>query len=241
MKLELAGVMAHEMSHVYMQHSAKQASKQSNGPQGILGVLGRGAGRRRCGQSGTDWELGIGAGTIFLKYSRDDEAQADAVGAIIMYKAGYNPQAMADFFQKLEKQAGPGGPQFLSDHPNPGNRVEAVDKEIASWPPKQYVAASPAFQQVKQQAKGIKAYNAEQIGAGAKTGQWAQQNQQTGAVLRDVAAAGGVSATSAGTLSNEGDPSKSLPAANSKRSREIVSVFRIRQIGKLGPGRIRPQ
>ena len=116
----------------------------------------------------------------------------------MMYKAGYNPRAMAQFFAKLEKEVGKGGPQFLSDHPNPGNRVEAVDKEIASWPPKQYVAANPVFQQVRQQAKGMKAYNAEQISAGAKTGQWAQQS---GAVPRDVAAAG-ASGADAGTLAN---------------------------------------
>jgi beta-barrel assembly-enhancing protease len=195
---QLAGVIAHEMSHVYMQHSAKQAPKQEWASilAGLGGLLG--------GAAGDLAQMGIqlGAGTLLMKYSRHDEAQADAVGAIIMYKAGYNPRAMAEFFAKLEKEVGKGGPQFLSDHPNPGNRVEAVDKEIASWPPKQYVAANSAFQQVKQQAKGIKAYNAEQIGAGAKTGQWAQQNQQTGAVPRDVAAAGGVSAANPGTLSN---------------------------------------
>ena len=103
-----------------------------------------------------------------MKYSRHDEAQADEVGAIIMYKAGYDPRAMAEFFQKLEKVAGNGGPQFLSDHPNPGNRVEAVQKAVAQWPNRQYVAANPAFQQIKHQAKGIKAYNAQQISEGGE-------------------------------------------------------------------------
>ncbi len=46
----------------------------------------------------------MGAGTLMMKYSRGDEAQADAVGAIILYKAGYNPRALADFFEKLERQ-----------------------------------------------------------------------------------------------------------------------------------------
>ena len=136
-----------------------------------------------------------------MHYSRGDEAQADAVGAIIMYKAGYDPRAMADFFAKLEKMVGNGGPQFLSDHPNPGNRVEAVSKEIAHWPPKQYLQTSPAFLQAKQEAKGVKAYNAQQISDGAKTGQWAQQNQKSGAVL---AGAPGTTSSSAsgGTLTN---------------------------------------
>ncbi len=76
----------------------------------------------------------VGANGVIMKYSRTDEAQADAVGAIIMYKAGYNPQAMANFFQKLASEGG-SGPQWLSDHPNPGNRQEAIEKEIANWPP----------------------------------------------------------------------------------------------------------
>src|SRR5579872_3359479 len=182
---ELAGVIAHEMSHVYMQHSAKQAPKQTWA--NILGALGGLLG----GAAGDLAQMGIqlGAGTLLMKYSRQDEAQADAVGAIIMYKAGYDPRAMAEFFQKLQTITGNGGPQFLSDHPNPGNRVEAVNEEIANWPPKRYLASSPAFLQAKQQAKNIKAYTAQQIADNAKTGQWAQQNRQTGAVPPQVQAA----------------------------------------------------
>src|SRR6478735_9657955 len=110
---ELAGVIAHEMTHFYMQHSIKQMSKE-NMAQGVLGVLGAVLGN---GTAGNLAKLGmqVGAGAIFMKYSRADESQADAGGAIIMYKAGYNPKAMADFFQKLEQQGGKGGPQFLSD------------------------------------------------------------------------------------------------------------------------------
>ena len=70
------------------------------------------------------------AGTLMMKYSRADKSQADAVGAIIMYKAGYDPRALAEFFEKLEKQGGGNGPQFLSDHPNPGNRRAAIEKEV---------------------------------------------------------------------------------------------------------------
>ncbi|HEV2989053.1 MAG TPA: M48 family metallopeptidase, partial [Candidatus Angelobacter sp.] len=140
---ELAGVIAHEMSHVYMQHSAKQAGKASVA-QGILGVLGAVLPGNAAGNVA---RLGIqvGAGTIFMRYSRKDEAQADAVGAIIMYRAGYNPKALAEFFQKLEEQGGGRGPQFLSDHPNPGNRVAAVEKEIQNWPQKSYLSSSPEF------------------------------------------------------------------------------------------------
>jgi hypothetical protein len=92
---------------------------------------------------------------------------------------------MAEFFQKLEKQGG-SGPQFLSDHPNPGNRVQAVEDEIKDWPSKPYQDNSQAFVAAKQEAAKVKAYTAQQIEAGAKSGQWARQNQQTGAVPRNV-------------------------------------------------------
>jgi len=176
---ELAGVMSHEMTHVYMQHSAKQASKQSL-TQGLAGLLGA---VLPGGVGGNLARLGVqlGAGAISLKYSRTDEAQADAGGAIIMYKAGYNPKALSDFFQKLEKQGGSGGPQFLSDHPNPGNREAAIGKEIANWPPKNYVSDSPQFASARQAASQIKTYTAQQISDGAKQGIWAQQNAKSGA------------------------------------------------------------
>ncbi len=189
---ELAGVMAHEMSHIYMQHSAKQASKQSVA-QAVLGVLG---GVLPGGTAGNLARLGIqiGAGAMFMKYSRADEAQADAVGAIIMYKAGYNPKAMAEFFQKLEQQGGGNGPQFLSDHPNPGNRVAAVEKEIQDWPPKNYLTNSQEFPRAKQEATRVKAYTAQEIADGAKQGVWARQNAQSGAVPKNLPASSGTNA-----------------------------------------------
>jgi Zn-dependent protease with chaperone function len=177
---ELAGVMAHEMSHVYLQHGAKQATKAQE--VGILAgivsaILGNGtaANLARLGMQ-------VGAEGYMLKYSRGDEAQADATGAIIMYKAGYDPHAMAQFFQKLEQQGGSSAPQFLSDHPSPGNRVQAVSNEIRNWPPEQYHNDSQQFQTAKNQTNGIKAYSAQEIANGAKSGQWQRQNQQNGAV-----------------------------------------------------------
>jgi len=176
---ELLGVMAHEMAHVYMQHSAKQASKAQW--TSILGALG---GLFGGGVAGSLARLGIqvGAGTLMMKYSRDDESQADAVGAIIMYKAGYDPKGLADFFEKLERQGGSGGPQFLSDHPNPGNRQAAINREVSNWPPKNYARSSEAFSQAKQDAGGIKTYTGEQIAEGAKQGAWARQNRQGGVI-----------------------------------------------------------
>src|SRR5215831_16843537 len=149
---QLAGVMAHEMSHIYMQHSAKQLGKAqwTSLLAGIAGAVMPQSGLGDLARMG----IQFGAGTVMMKYSRSDEAQADSVGAIIMYKAGYNPKAMADFFTTLEKKYGNGGPQFLSDHPNPGNRQAAIQKEIRNWPPKNYLTSSSAFAAARHEAEG---------------------------------------------------------------------------------------
>jgi Zn-dependent protease with chaperone function len=192
---ELAGVMAHEMAHVYMQHSAKQQDKSSL-LEGLAGLAGAAAGALG-GIAGTAAQTGIqiGAGTLLLKYSRGDEAQADAVGAIILWKAGINPVALADFFQKLAAN-GNNGPQFLSDHPNPGNRKAAIQKEIKDWPTQKYSGNSAQFVSVRKHAGGVRAYDAKEIADGAKSGQWAAENRKNGAVFPDSPATAGPGAAS---------------------------------------------
>jgi beta-barrel assembly-enhancing protease len=184
---ELAGVMAHEMGHVYMQHSAKQAEKSAvvGGIADIVGAIAGGLGGGLGGVAQTG--IQIGAGTLMLKYSRADESQADSVGAIILYKAHYNPVALADFFRKLAG-TGKGGPQFLSDHPNPGNRDEAVKNEIRDWPPESYAADSTQFATVRSHAGSVHAYTAQEIAAGAKNGRWQAENSKNGAVFRGAPA-----------------------------------------------------
>jgi hypothetical protein len=76
----------------------------------------------------------MGAMGLLLKFSRTSESQADAMGTRIMNEAGYNPMEMAHFFEKLQAGGGNRAPQFLSDHPNPGNRVSAIQKEIQALP-----------------------------------------------------------------------------------------------------------
>ncbi|TAM80583.1 MAG: hypothetical protein EPN47_15080 [Acidobacteria bacterium] len=212
---QLAGVMAHEMSHVYMQHSAKQAAKaQTTGMlAGLAGaILGGTVGEKAGGLVGQLGQMGIqmGAQGVMMKYSRTDESQADNVGAIILYKAGYNPQAMADFFKTLQAQGGQSPPQWLSDHPNPGNRENAIQQEISNWPAQKYALDSPAFQQVRQQAMGVKVYTGQEIAQGAKSGQWAALNKKNGAIFTP---AGGkalptsASATAAGSPPNVAAPS----------------------------------
>jgi len=168
---QLAGVMGHEMAHIYMQHSIKQM-KKNQVPSAIAG-LGQILGQMIGGLGGAIASIGgqLGGGILSMKYSRADEAQADSVGAIIAYKAGYDPRQMAVFFQTLEKQGGGGGPQFLSDHPNPGNRYEAVSQEVQNWPRENYRTDTAQFTEIKQQAQRMRAYTAEQIAQMGKNGQ----------------------------------------------------------------------
>jgi beta-barrel assembly-enhancing protease len=135
---QLAGVMAHEIAHVALRHGTHQASKANavQLPAMILGgILGGGGGvLGQLAQLG----IGIGANSVLLKFSRDAETEADRLGARLLAKAGYNPLEMARFFEKLQSQGGRGGPQFLSSHPDPGNRVQTVQEEISYLPRQNY-------------------------------------------------------------------------------------------------------
>jgi beta-barrel assembly-enhancing protease len=216
---ELAGVMGHEMAHVYMQHSAKQAGKART--TGLLaGIAGAVLGASVGGAVAQLGQMGIQmtAQGVLMKYSRSDETEADAVGTVILYKAGYNPQAMADFFRTLEAQGGQSPPQFLSSHPNPGNRQQAIQKQIADWPPKEFVTDSPRFQEVRQHATGVKSYSAEQIAQGAKTGEWSALNKKNGFTTPGAtavpASASGAPAVSPAVSLDKVLPSQQMRTAN---------------------------
>jgi predicted Zn-dependent protease len=127
---EMAGVMAHEISHVALRHATAQATKQGSvGNQlGTLGMILGGA--ILGGQSGA--QLGaMGAQVMQTKYSRDYETQADMLGAKIMANAGYDPHDLANMFRTIEQQSSSGGraPEWMSTHPNPGNRFEKITRE----------------------------------------------------------------------------------------------------------------
>jgi Zn-dependent protease with chaperone function len=136
---QLAGVIAHEMSHVVLRHSTNQASKQNliALPAMLAGAL---VGNSILGQL-TKVGIGLGANSVLLKFSRADESEADYNGAEIMADAGYNPLELANFFEKLQAKAGRAGglDEFLSDHPNPGNRVAAMHEELQYMPRRDYV------------------------------------------------------------------------------------------------------
>ena len=126
---EVAGVMAHELSHVALRHGTAQQTKAT--PYAIGQIAGQIAGAIIGGRAGSVIAQGsqFGIGTYFMKFSREYEKQADILGARIMAAAGYDPRDMANVFQTIEKESGPGGPQWMSDHPNPGNRYEYINQE----------------------------------------------------------------------------------------------------------------
>src|SRR5688500_12509371 len=116
---EVAGVMAHEISHVALRHGTAQATKGQKFQIGS--VLGQIAGAIVGGTAGSIISQGtqFGLGAYFLKYGREYETQADLLGAQIMARAGYDPREMANMFKTIEAEGGGrGGPEFLSSHPN---------------------------------------------------------------------------------------------------------------------------
>jgi predicted Zn-dependent protease len=145
---QLAGVLAHEMSHIRLRHGTSQASK-ANLIQLPLMLAGGLAGNGLLGQL-TQLGIGLGSGSVLLKMSRTAESQADYNGAQIMAETGYNPIEMAQLFQKLEAQEGQArSAQFLSDHPNPGNRIKAVQEEIQQMPRRSYTTDTRQFARIK--------------------------------------------------------------------------------------------
>ncbi|HEV8592447.1 MAG TPA: M48 family metallopeptidase [Pyrinomonadaceae bacterium] len=128
---EMAGVMAHEISHVALRHATAQATKQSSiGNQlGTIGLILGGA--ILGGQTGA--QAGVLAATAWqTKYSREYETQADVLGAQIMADAGYDPRDLANMFQTIQRESGGGrAPQWLSSHPDPGNRYQNINREAS--------------------------------------------------------------------------------------------------------------
>ena len=149
---QIAGVLAHELSHVVLRHGTQQASKSQliQLPAMIGGAVMGGSLAGQLAQLG----IGLGTNSVLLRFSRGAESDADLMGAYTMAKAGYNPIEMARFFEKLEAEMGGKGQgmmaQFMSDHPNPGNRVKAIEEQLP------YMARGP-FDTQEGNLSGIKA------------------------------------------------------------------------------------
>jgi predicted Zn-dependent protease len=151
---QLAGVVAHEVAHIAQRHAADQITKRlvTNGALGLLGAILGNDGGARAAQVGAQ----VLAGGYMLKFSRDDEREADRVGAQIMRRAGWDPRAMAEFMEALRREQGrdPGSVEvFLSSHPAPGERAAALRKLLGKNTGGRRDSAE--FQQIKRRVRGL--------------------------------------------------------------------------------------
>src|ERR1044072_4507279 len=128
---EMAGVMAHELSHVALRHGTAQQTKLNNPLNQVLAIGAIIGGGILAGEAGAQ-AGSIFAQGYFLRYSREYETQADTLGAQIMARAGYDPQDLANMFRTIEREGGGGGgggPDWFSSHPNPANRYKNIENE----------------------------------------------------------------------------------------------------------------
>jgi beta-barrel assembly-enhancing protease len=215
---EVAGVMAHEMSHVVLRHGTAQATKAT--PYEVGALAGAILGAIVGGTAGSVIAQGsqFGLGAAFMRYSREYEKQADLLGVQIMARAGYDPRSMANMFRTIESQGGGQSPQWLSDHPNPGNRVEYITAEARS-----IHVANP----VVENTGALESVQADlrRLPPAATTAQILKNAEQQGNGQAGRDASAGDSAGTSGRLSaNVGPPSPRFRTYGDENGRFRVSV-----------------
>jgi hypothetical protein len=193
---EVAGVLAHEISHVALRHGTHQASKAYAAQAGISilsGILGG-----RVGQGTADIINavgGLGLNALFLKYSRDLESQADVRGAQILAASGYSPVDMVNFFKTLERVDASKKTNWMSDHPAPPDRIARIQKESQML----HVASNPTtnaagLQSVQARLRGYgSAPTSAQIAQGVTSG---NTTRRRGGPMTSTSSIGSVSAPS---------------------------------------------
>ena len=210
---QVAGVMAHELAHVLLRHGTANATKAQNAQFGAL--AGAIAGAVIGGRVGTAVSQGsqFGLGTLLLKYSREYEKQADILGAQLMARAGYDPNDLARMFETIEKQAKGGGPEWLSDHPNPGNRSQYIAQEARALQVAPNARNGRDFQEVKQAFA--------QQPAARSMGELAQRTANgTGG--------GGNTSSAGGGLASTGTPGQPVPPPSARtRTERGGSIFSV--------------
>lgn len=129
---ELAGVIGHEIGHIAARHSAQQYTRMQAAQLGLgLGMVLSKSFRKYAQLA----EFGVGL--LFLSFSRANERQADDLGVLYSSKAGYDARHMGDFFITLQRlnpgEDRSGLPSWLSTHPDPPDRIAAIQKAADSW------------------------------------------------------------------------------------------------------------
>ena len=225
---ELAGVVAHEISHVALRHGTHQASKAYLAQAGISilgGILGGLVGEGSAQIINTVG--GIGLNAVFLKYSRDLETQADVRGAQIMAASGYNPRDMVSFFQKLERVDTARKTNWLSDHPAPPDRVARIQKE------QQMLRISGTAPENVAELQGVQG-RLRGYGSAPTSGQIARQAATT--PTRGRATNGGMASAGSSVINVEAPSSAMKTYVNPTRlySVSIPSNWQVYQQGNTG-------
>jgi len=129
---QLAGILGHEAGHVLARHSSEQMAK-ANLVQGLTTSAVVGASDRRGGGYATAAVASFVGQFTLLKYSREHELESDRLGVRFMTQAGYDPRSLMDVMRILEQASGgpSNRPEFMQTHPNPGNRIEQIERAIA--------------------------------------------------------------------------------------------------------------
>jgi Zn-dependent protease with chaperone function len=123
---EAAMIMGHEMAHALREHARARIAKS----QGTGTLLSIGAQLLGLGQLG-DVAASLGTQLLTLRFSRDDETDADLVGLELAARAGYNPQASVSLWEKMgQAGGGAGGPSFLSTHPSGPQRIQQLQANV---------------------------------------------------------------------------------------------------------------
>ena len=154
---QLAGVVGHEIGHAALRHGTNQLTKAQL-TEGLLGILGGAVGSGSWKGVITQMGAGFFANSVLLKYSRDAERQADLIGTQLLYDNGYDPRAMAQFFDKLAAETkGSRAPEWFSSHPHPENRAKRVTDEIKKMggDKSPYANDSAEFQEVQRYVRTL--------------------------------------------------------------------------------------
>ena len=155
---ELAGVMAHEISHVCARHGTKNATKGEAMQMAMIPLMLLGPGG--WVGYGIYEAASLAIPVTYLKFSRDSEREADYLGLQYMYKAGYDPNSYVTFFERIQadEKRRPGTiPKVFSTHPPTPDRIEATQKEIARILParQEYIVTTSEFDSVKSRLRNI--------------------------------------------------------------------------------------
>ncbi|HEV7428674.1 MAG TPA: M48 family metallopeptidase [Thermoanaerobaculia bacterium] len=227
---ELAGVVAHEISHVALRHGTHQASKAYLAQAGISilgGILGGhvGAGAAQI----INTVGGIGLNAVFLKYSRDLETQADIRGAQIMAASGYNPSDMVSFFQKLERVDTSRKTNWLSDHPAPPDRIARIQRE------QQMLRVNGTAPENVAQLQSVQSHM-RGFGAARSTGEIARQSAAASSQSRTRATNGGMASSASPTINVEAPSGSMKSYVNPTRlySVSVPSNWQVYQQGNTG-------